>query len=93
MNETRQPPFIEVTNNATAPFIYFDHAPIYGVHHGTLEVELVARTIVPTVETGTRNEFVYTAHLRCGPDAARELINALAKALAALSRPTDVQSN
>ena len=84
---------IEIAGNASAPFIYFDHAATYGVQSGAIQVELVARTILPD-GTGTRNEVVATCHLRCSPDAARELIGALGKAVSLLEKPTDpLQSN
>jgi hypothetical protein len=80
---------LDVINNAGAAFVYFDHVPVYGIHHGIVQVELVSRTIVPAAQTTTRSELVCSGHLRCGPDAARELINALGKALAALSGPNE----
>ena len=79
---------IHIAGNAVAPFIYFDHAATYGIQGGAVVVELIARTILPD-GAGTKNELVATGHLRCSPDAARELIGALAKALDLMAAPTD----
>jgi hypothetical protein len=81
-----------IANNTGAVFVYFDHAPIYGLHHGTVQVELVVRTVVPAGKA-VNNALVCTAHLRYSPDAARELINALARALAASPKPDSAQPN
>lgn len=67
-----------------APFIYFDHAPTFGTQSGAIQVELAARIIAPA-QGGTRNDFVLTAHLRCSPNAALELRNAIDKALGMLN--------
>lgn len=75
-----------VVGNAAAPFIYFDGSPTYGVMHGAINVELIARTIVPG-HLVTSSELVVTAHLRCSPIAARELRDTLDKALFMLERP------
>ena len=81
MAESADKSSVQILNNAGAPFVYFDHASTYGIQGGDIQVELVARTILPE-GTGTRTEVVATCHLRCGPDAARKLIEALEKALA-----------
>jgi len=63
---------LEIQDNATAPFIYFDNVSTFGIQAGTIVLDLVAKVIIPDGQ-GTRNEFVATCHLRCGPDAARDL--------------------
>ena len=72
------PPF----KSGDAPFVYFDAAPAYGTLHGGIEVELIARILVPNFTGGpTTTEIVPTARLRCSPAAAVFLIEALRLAL------------
>lgn len=66
-------------DNPTAPFVYFDGAPTFGVLGGAVQVELAARTITPGVVT--------VARLRCSPGAAESLLEALGKALDMLRKP------
>ena len=78
----------DVVGNASAPFVYFDRAATYGLNGGTIQVELVAATILPD-GAATKTQVVATCHLRCSPDAARSLIGSLNSALAMLEKPTD----
>lgn len=65
-----------------APFIYFDSAPAYGVMGGAIEVELLARTLIPNLSGGpTTAEIVPVARLRCSPSAAVNLMESLRLAL------------
>jgi hypothetical protein len=73
------PPVLK--HSHTAPFIYFDVAPTYGVMAGAIEIELVARILIPSTEPQPKAEAVTTAHLRCSPVAAASLRDALNKAL------------
>ena len=75
-------------NPDTVPFIYFDLAPNHGVMNGSVQIELVARTISPGLNGGTRVEFIGTAHLRCSPTAAAYLRDAIDKALKMLAQPS-----
>jgi hypothetical protein len=66
----------------TAPFIFFDNAPAYGVLGGVIEVELTARTLLPNFSgAGVGTEIVPAARLRCSASAAAQLIDTLAKAI------------
>jgi hypothetical protein len=77
--------------NDRAPFVYFDKAYAYGIMHGSVQVELAGRTIVlGSGAATTGEEFVVTAHLRCSPNAAQDLVHALERALNLLRRPEGV---
>lgn len=54
---------------------------------GAIQVELAARTLIPSDTGGASAEIVCTAHLRCGPIAARNLLEALTKALEMAEQP------
>jgi hypothetical protein len=75
-------PGITVTGNERAPFIYLDGVATFGTQAGAIQIELAARTILPTPDGATKNEFVVTAHLRCSPAAAMQLRDAIDKSLA-----------
>ena len=78
------PPF---KNAPTAPFIFFDFAPAYGVLGGAIQVELAARTLIPDPNgTDVATEVIPTAHLRCSPIAAGFLRDALTAALEMLTK-------
>ena len=78
------PPFVNV---ATAPFVYFDSAPAFGVLGGAIEIELTARVLIPDF-TGApvKAEIVPTARLRCSPMAAMALAEAVNKSLEMLKQ-------
>jgi hypothetical protein len=65
----------------TAPFIYFDVAPTLGTMAGAIQIELAARTLVPSEGGKVRAEYVVTGRLRCSPAAAAALRQAIDKAL------------
>jgi hypothetical protein len=74
-------------NTETAPFIYFDGCPAFGVISGTIEIELTARALIPNLNGGpTSAKIVPTARLRCNPSAAAGLIEALHQALELLNK-------
>lgn len=78
-------PFVFRTPDS-AQFVYFDWAPFFGVFSGAIQIELASRILVPAGgQVGA--EFVINAHLRCTPDAAISLRNALDKALKMLGEP------
>lgn len=70
-------------NAGTAPFIYFDGVPAYGVGvGGNLELELAARVLVPKSDgENVIAEMCCTAHLRCSVASAMALIDALSRAI------------
>ena len=69
-----------------APFVYFDLAPTFGTMGGAIQIELAGRTLTPDEQTVTA-AFVTTARLRCSPAAARDLVQALSKALEMIEQP------
>jgi len=64
-----------------APFIYFDGVMAFGHNHGAIQIELAANTLLPTEDGKARTEVLVTAHLRCSPNAARDLRNSIDNAL------------
>lgn len=73
-------------NAANAPFIYFDNVPVFGTYAGNLEVELAARQLLPKPDGSVVADKACTAHLRCSPQAAIQLVDALQKALDMFSK-------
>lgn len=73
--------------NTSAPFVYFDIAPVFGIFTGAVQIELISRTLVPTVGGGAKSEFQVTGRLRCSAQAARNLRDALNRALSMLEAP------
>jgi hypothetical protein len=53
-------------SSESAPFIYFDGVPTFGIRNGAIQIELAANTILPDGK-GVKIEVVMTAHLRCSP--------------------------
>lgn len=78
------PPLLK--NASSAPFVYFDNAPLYGIAGMGIEVELTAASIVPKADGTVSRESVCVAHLRCGPDAAIALVDSLQKAIVMYQR-------
>jgi hypothetical protein len=64
-----------------APFVYFDGAATFGMHQGVVQIELAANILNLDGKGGVRNDVVVTAHLRCSPDAARNLQKEIGNAL------------
>lgn len=76
-------------NASAAPVIYFDNVPVFGTFSGNLEIELAARLLMPKADGHVVADMSCTAHLRCSPQAALMLVDALTKALDLLSRQVD----
>lgn len=68
-------------NAAAAPVVYFDSAPLFGTMAGVVEVELSTRILMPTSSGGIAGEALCVGHLRCSPQAALALADALTKAV------------
>jgi hypothetical protein len=51
-------------SSESAPFIYFDGVPTFGIRNGAIQIELAANTILPDGK-GVKIDVVMTAHLRC----------------------------
>ncbi|MDR3487089.1 MAG: hypothetical protein P4M05_19555 [Bradyrhizobium sp.] len=68
-------------NSATAPFVFFDSAPVFGTTGGIIEVELAASTVVLLSGNETRRDMTAVAHLKSSADAAVNLFTALGRAL------------
>jgi hypothetical protein len=80
-------------DSTSAPFVYFDAVPALGIMTGSVQIELVSRTLVPTVDGGAKPEFQVTGRLRCSPQAARNLRDALNRALTMLEAPPSDQTH
>jgi hypothetical protein len=94
-NPADRPPPVHPANsvsapvaNDRAPFVYFEKAFAYGIMQPSVQVELAGRTIIPGSGGATPGEeMVVTAHVRCSPNAAHDLMRALEGALNMLKRP------
>jgi hypothetical protein len=84
-------------NAGSAPVVYFDGVPVFGVFSGNLEIELAARMLMPKADGSVAADMACAAHLRCSPSAAVMLIDALTKALEMLAKqqekPSELLSN
>jgi hypothetical protein len=87
---TTQPPLYE--DLGTAPFIYFDMAPSFGVMAGAVQIELASRILIPNASGGVDVKFIATAHLRCSPAAAQNLRSALEATLKMFEQPQEQPS-
>lgn len=63
-----------------APIIFFDGAPVFSFMDETVRVTLTA-VRANRIGDGLFTEYVTVAYLRCGPEAAKSLRDALDKAL------------
>ncbi len=80
------PSFLPYTESPTAPIIYFDVSSAHGVMNGVVQVELAGRTLTPRPSGAVLIGFIPTARLRCSPAAARDLRDAIDKALEMLEQ-------
>ena len=72
---------------AAAPLVYFDIVGAYGTMNGAIEVELATRILIPRPDGATDVKFLASGRLRCTPNAASNLRNALDAALKMLEQP------
>jgi len=70
-----------VKNAATAPIIYFDSVPTFGVMANVMEIDLSATVLALFADNSVKRESVCVAHLRCSTDAMVALRNAIDQAL------------
>ena len=73
-------------NAGAAPLVYFDTVPVFGNFAGNIEIELAARMLMPKPDGSVLADMACTAHLRCSPNAAQMLIEALTKTLDMLAK-------
>ena len=87
--ENRNPRAVLVYEDtgAMAPVVYFDIVAAYGTMHGSIEVELATRILLPSTDGTTDVKFLSSGRLRCSPTAALQLRNALDAALKMLEQP------
>jgi hypothetical protein len=87
MPDATVPAAVAFRSDASAPVVYFDSAPAFGVMGGVIEIELTARTLVPNFSGGPVSiEILPAARLRCSPGSAEQLVEALNKALELLKQ-------
>ena len=84
---TKPPDLIYEDTGGIAPLVYFDIVGAYGTMHGTIEVELATRILVPKPDGSTEVRFLSSARLRCSPNAAANLRAGLEAALKLLEHP------
>jgi hypothetical protein len=89
--ETPKPPpgLIYEDTGAAAPLVYFDIIGAYGTMHGSIEIELATRILVPGQDGSTVVKFLSTGRLRCSPTAAANLRNAVDATLKLLEQPQE----
>ena len=87
--ENPKPPadLIYEDTGSAAPVVYFDIVGAYGTMHGTVEVELATRILVPKPDGSTEVKFLSSGRLRCSAQAASNLRQALDAALKMLEQP------
>jgi len=87
--ENPKPPagLIYEDTGSAAPLVYFDIVGAYGTMHGAVEIELATRILVPKPNGSTDVKFLSSGRLRCSPNAAINLRNALDAALKMLEQP------
>ena len=86
MADPKRPATPPYRNVDTAPFVYFDVVPSFGVMQGTVQIELAARTLSPAGKD-LAIELVACGRLRCSPMAAQALRDAIDKSLKMLAQP------
>ena len=86
-NPKPPPDLIYEDTGAMAPVVYFDIVGAYGTMHGTIEVELAARILVPKRDGSTEVKFFSSGRLRCSANAATNLRNGLEAPLKLLEQP------
>jgi hypothetical protein len=74
-----------------APFVYCDGVALFGVNSGVIQLELAANTIMPE-GTGTRTDVLITAHLRCSPNTAIGIRDAITRALEMTATDQTIES-
>ena len=86
-NSQPAPSVVYEDTGSAASLVYFDIVGAYGIMHGTVEIELATRILVPAANGATEVKFLSTGRLRCSPAAAINLRNALDAALKMLEQP------
>ena len=71
----------------TAPIIYFEYVPTYGILAGAIHIELAARALLPLANGSAVARMVDVGRIRCSPVAAKALKEALEAALKMLEQP------
>ena len=71
-----------ISGSDAAPVIYLDGAIAWGEIGGVIQVETAMNHLLPNDQDGVKTKVVVTAHLRCSLGAARNLRDALDKAIA-----------
>jgi len=87
MTEPTQKALPVYDNVDTAPFVYFDISPVYGILAGAIQIELASRTLSALADGNVEIKFVTSGRLRCSPTAALNLRNAIDAALKMLDQP------
>jgi len=83
---------VVVTDNRSAPFIFFDGAPSFGVNGGIVSITLAAARHLSTGDQTVSTDVVAVAHLRCSIKAAMDLRNSIDKALLLQARVSEKPS-
>jgi hypothetical protein len=87
MTDETEKPAMSYAEIGSAPIVYFDGTACHGVLNGTLQLELVARILVPTADGGVDLKLIPAVRLRCCPAAAKALLYSIESALQMAERP------
>jgi len=80
-DEPKPSPTIAILDQPHAPFVYFDGTSNFGVGNGIVNVTLVANRFLAMSDGSVLPQAVAMAHLRCSLAAAKDLREALDKAI------------
>lgn len=81
------PDLIHEDTGTAAPLVYFDIIGACGAMHGSIEIELATRILVPKTDGSTEMKFLSSGRLRCSSiDAALKMPEQSQADPAALSR-------
>lgn len=82
-----------VKDDVPAAFLYFDGTSNCGYHNGIVNVTIVANRFLPQRGGGVGTQFIAVSHLRCSIEAAKDLREALDKAILISSTGPSALSN
>jgi hypothetical protein len=76
-----QPPKMKFPDNAGAPVIFFEGAPVFANVSGIISITLATVRRIPDGDGGILVDMPIVATLKCSAESANELRNSLEKAL------------
>jgi len=81
-------PWVDIPHTElSVPFVYFDGASCHGTINGAIQIEVIARILIPNADGPVGFKAVPTARLRCSPAAAQSLRLSIDEALKMIEQP------